>query len=115
MKKICSIKPAGKRVQRVVWGIQSITRSLGHAELSWSNRYFFLFFLLSIRCSPCFLMSSRVRTRPWSLSAKSKGSGGESGEGWAGEGLRGHLRCARVPRESRHILEGWWHPGEPLC
>lgn len=97
-----------------MWGIQSTTGGLGHPKVSWSILYFFLlaFFLLSIRCSPCFLMSSRVRTRPWSLSAKSKGSGGESGEEQAEERLWRHLHSAHVPGVSWHILEGWWHHGE---
>lgn len=108
MKKICSIKPDGKRVQWVAWGIRTTTGGRAHPKLYSYSLYFFLplFFLLSIRCSPCFLMSSRVRTLPWSLSAKSKGSGGESGEEWAGEGLQGHLCCGHVPGESRHGLEG---------
>lgn len=103
--------------QRVVWGIQSTTGARGHPKLSWSEHYYFflLFFLLSIRCSPCFLMSSRVRTRPWSLSAKSKGSGGESREERAEERPWGHLHCACVPGESQHVLEGWWHHREPSC
>lgn len=132
MRKICCIKPAEERVQGVagaskakwmVWAIQNTTggggiRStrggLGHPKLSWSDCYFFLlaFFLLSISCSPCFLMSSRVRTWSSCLSTKSKGSGGGNREKWAGDGLRGHLCCACVTRESQHVLEGWWHHSE---
>jgi len=67
---------------------------LGHPKLSWTDSYFFLLlvFLLSIMCSPFSLTSSRVRTRPSSLSGKSKGSRGERGCGATSTVTRG--RCS---------------------
>ena len=70
------------------------------ALVSWSKRCFSpRFLLLLMRSSLCFLMASRVRTRSWCSSSKAGGSGEESREERAGEGLRGHLLCARVPGE----------------